>query len=62
MRAVYRGVPYRPRCGADDALAVIAVPGATAGVTVADVYDKIGQRGVVTPRVHFDQDGSPPPT
>jgi hypothetical protein len=22
---------------------------------VADVYDKIGHRGVVTPRVHFDQ-------
>src|SRR5260370_41382260 len=44
-----------PAAGADDALAVIAVPGATQGITVADVYDKIGHRGVVTPRVHFDQ-------
>src|SRR4029078_12576815 len=38
-----------------DALAVIAVPGATPGITVVDVYDKLGHRGVVTPRVHFDQ-------
>ena len=44
-----------PAAGADDALAVIAVPGAAGGITVADVYDKIGHRGVVTPRVHFDQ-------
>jgi nitroalkane oxidase len=44
-----------PAAGADDALAVIAVPGAAPGITVADVYDKIGHRGVVTPRVHFDQ-------
>ncbi|MEP7022418.1 MAG: acyl-CoA dehydrogenase family protein [Actinomycetota bacterium] len=41
--------------GADDALAVIAVPGATPGISVVDVYDKIGHRGVVTPRVHFDE-------
>jgi len=41
-----------PAAGADDAL---AVPGAAPGITVADVYDKIGHRGVVTPRVHFDQ-------
>jgi nitroalkane oxidase len=40
--------------GADEALAVIAVPGATPDITVVDVYDKIGHRGVVTPRVHFD--------
>jgi nitroalkane oxidase len=44
-----------PAAGADDALAVIAVPGAAQGITVVDVYDKIGHRGVVTPRVHFDQ-------
>ncbi len=43
-----------PEAGADDALAVIAVPGSTPGITVVDVYDKIGHRGVVTPRVHFD--------
>jgi alkylation response protein AidB-like acyl-CoA dehydrogenase len=42
-----------PDAGADDALAVIAVPGATPGITVVDVYDKLGHRGVVTPRVHF---------
>src|SRR5207248_5242941 len=44
-----------PAAGADDALAVIAVPGSAPGITVVDVYDKIGHRGVVTPRVHFDQ-------
>jgi alkylation response protein AidB-like acyl-CoA dehydrogenase len=33
--------------GADDALAVIAVPGSAPGITVTDVYDKIGHRGVV---------------
>jgi nitroalkane oxidase len=44
-----------PAAGADEALAVIAVPGATRGITVVDVYDKIGHRGVVTPSVHFDE-------
>lgn len=44
-----------PAAGADDALAVIAVPGTSTGITVVDVYDKIGHRGVVTPRVHFDE-------
>jgi nitroalkane oxidase len=44
-----------PDAGADDALAVIAVPGATPGISVVDVYDKLGHRGVVTPRVHFDE-------
>jgi nitroalkane oxidase len=34
-----------PDAGADVALAVIAVPGATAGITVVDVYDKLGHRG-----------------
>src|SRR5215470_12229636 len=43
-----------PAAGADDALAVIAVPGSAPGISVIDVYDKIGHRGVVTPRVHFD--------
>jgi nitroalkane oxidase len=44
-----------PAAGADEALAVIAVPGDSAGITVVDVYDKVGQRGVVTPRMHFDR-------
>ena len=44
-----------PEAGADDALAVIAVPGGTPGISVADVYDKIGHRGVVTPRIDFDE-------
>ena len=44
-----------PAAGAGEALAVIAVPGTVAGITVADVYDKIGHRGVVTPRVDFDE-------
>jgi alkylation response protein AidB-like acyl-CoA dehydrogenase len=43
-----------PAAGADDALAVIAVPGQSPGITVVDVYDKVGHRGVVTPRVAFD--------
>ncbi|GEL20672.1 acyl-CoA dehydrogenase family protein [Pseudonocardia asaccharolytica] len=43
-----------PAGGADESLAVIAVPGDVAGITVSDVYDKIGNRGVVTPRVDFD--------
>src|SRR5262249_50964348 len=43
-----------PGAGADDELAAIAVPGATPGITIVDIYDKIGHRGVVTPRVHFD--------
>jgi alkylation response protein AidB-like acyl-CoA dehydrogenase len=44
-----------PTAGADEALAVIAVPGASPGITVVDVYDKVGHRGVVTPRVHFHE-------
>lgn len=43
-----------PAAGADESLAVIAVPGDVPGITVVDVYDKLGHRGVVTPRVHFD--------
>ncbi|MQA15307.1 MAG: acyl-CoA dehydrogenase, partial [Pseudonocardiaceae bacterium] len=41
--------------GAHESLAVIAVPGDVAGITVVDVYDTIGHRGVVNPRVHFDE-------
>jgi nitroalkane oxidase len=48
-----------PDAGADDSLAVIAVPGGIPGIDVVDVYDKIGHRGVVTPRVHFDEVGVP---
>ncbi len=43
-----------PTRGADESLAVIAVPGDSPGIRVVDVYDKIGHRGVVTPRIHFD--------
>ncbi len=43
-----------PASGADQALAVIAVPGDSPGISVVDVYDKLGHRGTVTPRVHFD--------
>lgn len=44
-----------PALAADRALAVIIVPGDTPGIEVVDIYDKVGHRGVVTPRVHFDQ-------
>lgn len=40
--------------GADEALAVIVVPGNLPGIEVVGVYDKIGHRGVVTPAVNFD--------
>lgn len=43
-----------PAAGADESLAIIAVPGNRHGISVADVYDKVGHRGVVTPRIHFD--------
>jgi nitroalkane oxidase len=43
-----------PAAAADDAMAVIAVPGDSPGIRVADIYDKAGHRGVVTPRIHFD--------
>jgi alkylation response protein AidB-like acyl-CoA dehydrogenase len=42
-----------PAKGATDSLAVVAVPGDSPGVEVVSVYDKLGQRGVMTPRVHF---------
>jgi alkylation response protein AidB-like acyl-CoA dehydrogenase len=47
---VCRTDPTKP---ASESLAVVAVPGDSAGVEVDEVYDKLGQRGVVTPRVHF---------
>jgi alkylation response protein AidB-like acyl-CoA dehydrogenase len=40
---------------ARESLAVIMVPGDAPGVNVVDVYDKIGHRGVVGPRVHLDE-------
>jgi alkylation response protein AidB-like acyl-CoA dehydrogenase len=43
-----------PAAGANQALAVIVVPGNSPGISVVDVYDKLGHRGVVTPRIHFD--------
>ncbi len=43
-----------PTKGARESLAVIMVPGDAAGVQVIDVYDKLGHRGVMTPRVHFE--------
>lgn len=39
--------------GADESLAVIAVPGNTPGIEVVSVYDKMGHRGVATPAVNF---------
>ena len=42
-----------PAKGASESLAVVMVPGASPGVEVVSVYDKLGHRGVVTPRVHF---------
>jgi len=47
---VCRTDPTKP---ASESLAVVAVPGNSAGVEVVEVYDKLGQRGVVTPRIHF---------
>ena len=43
-----------PALPADKALAIIAVPGDSPGIRVADIYDKVGHRGVVSPRIHFD--------
>jgi alkylation response protein AidB-like acyl-CoA dehydrogenase len=44
-----------PTKGARESLAVVMVPGDAAGVQVIDVYDKLGHRGVMTPRVHFEE-------
>ena len=43
-----------PTKGAPEALAVVAVPGDAPGVRVVEAYDKLGHRGVITPRVHFE--------
>ena len=43
-----------PTKGARESLAVIAVPGDAPGVRVVEAYDKMGHRGVITPRVHFE--------
>ena len=43
-----------PSKGASESLAVVVVPGDLPGVEVVEVYDKLGQRGIVTPRVHFN--------
>ncbi len=43
-----------PTKGARESLAVIMVPGDVAGVRVIEAYDKLGHRGVMTPRVHFE--------
>jgi nitroalkane oxidase len=44
-----------PTKGARESLAVVMVPGDAAGVQVIDVYDKLGNRGVMTPRIHFEE-------
>jgi alkylation response protein AidB-like acyl-CoA dehydrogenase len=43
-----------PSKGASESLAVVVVAGDSPGVEVVEVYDKLGQRGIVTPRVHFN--------
>lgn len=44
-----------PTKGARESLAVVMVPGDAAGVQVIDVYDKLGNRGVMSSRVHFEE-------
>jgi nitroalkane oxidase len=39
---------------ANDGLAVIIVEGDRPGIVVGDVYDKLGHRGVISPRIEFD--------
>ncbi len=41
--------------GADESLAVIAVPGDSPGIEVVAVYDKLGHRACVTPAVNFEK-------
>ena len=51
---------YTVVCRIDDALpaneglAVIVVEGDRPGIVVGDVYDKLGHRGVISPRIEFD--------
>ena len=59
---LHRGLPHRPAQGADESLAVIAVPGDPPGSAVTDVYDKIGHRGVVTPGCISTTSACPPTT
>jgi alkylation response protein AidB-like acyl-CoA dehydrogenase len=44
-----------PSKGASESLTVVIVPGELDGVEVVEVYDKLGHRGVVTPRVRFHE-------
>lgn len=39
--------------GADESLAVIAVPGETPGIEIVGIYDKLGHRGMVHPAINF---------
>ena len=43
-----------PTKGANESLAVIAVPGDAPGVQRRRGLRKLGHRGVITPRVHFE--------
>ena len=43
-----------PNNGARESLAIIMVPGNTPGIKILDVYDKMGARPIVAPRVHFE--------
>lgn len=43
-----------PDKSASESLSVVAVPGDLPGIEIIDVYDKLGQRGINTPRVHFN--------
>lgn len=42
-----------PDRAASESLAVVVVPGDSDGIEVVEVYDTLGQRGIMTPRVHF---------
>jgi alkylation response protein AidB-like acyl-CoA dehydrogenase len=43
-----------PDKGARESLAIIMVPGNTPGIKIIDVYDKMGARPIVAPRIHFE--------
>lgn len=44
-----------PTRGPKESLAVILVPGRTAGIHVVDILDTIGHRATNSPRIHFDE-------
>lgn len=44
-----------PALGPKESLAVILVPGHTAGVKVAGILDTVGHRATNSPRIHFDE-------